>query len=279
MDLSMWDLLRRTPESCSESQDTVASLTARLKNIIIVKAPETHAGFHPMASGLAREFKLRYLDFVLGLNDSMKNVGPPHEKVSFNTYLNFISESWSSVHESTITLSFDNMLKNLSQKWHKRFRKFRLLSAPMRPSNRRVLKTRSVEHPMMIRGFADMGDDDLLQEFRYALPGVPDTMIQYYLTQEADIGPSSFLRTRIQGMRHHEDFESCFASPHFGHVRHVGVVFDIQEMRRRILSFNSLVRMLLAMKGRRVKGRTVASTTRLSLPQPIRYERRAVNCS
>ncbi|KAK3809311.1 MAG: hypothetical protein J3Q66DRAFT_405335 [Benniella sp.] len=43
-----------------------------------------------------------------------------------------------------------------------------------------------------------------------AFPGVPKTVIQYYTTQEAEVGPSSFLRNKVQGMQYHKNFEGCF---------------------------------------------------------------------
>ncbi|KAK3809328.1 MAG: hypothetical protein J3Q66DRAFT_373602 [Benniella sp.] len=58
-------------------------------------------------------------------------------------------------------------------------------------------------------------------ELRKIFPNVPDTVIQYYLTQEADVGPSSFLRTKVHEMQHHEDFGGCFGSPNFGQANYL----------------------------------------------------------
>jgi hypothetical protein len=87
----------------------------------------------------------------------------------------------------------------------------------------RVLDTDPQRQPL-IRDKSNLIDKDLSQELRKALPFAPDTVIQYYLTQEAEIGPSRFLRTKIQEMRHHEDYEGCFGSLSFGHVRRFGTI-------------------------------------------------------
>ncbi|KAK3809331.1 MAG: hypothetical protein J3Q66DRAFT_416161 [Benniella sp.] len=68
MDLSIWNLLPRNNEARSDLQEPFASLRPRFKNIVPVKMPEIHAATHLMTTGLAKEFKLLYLSYILDLN-------------------------------------------------------------------------------------------------------------------------------------------------------------------------------------------------------------------
>ncbi|KAK3809287.1 MAG: hypothetical protein J3Q66DRAFT_444028 [Benniella sp.] len=236
VDQSTWSLLRRIPDARGEPQDAVASLRAGLKNIIVVKVPEMHAITHPMASGLAREFKLRYLDFVLSLDDITKKRGTHHEKTSFEKCLRFINSSWFNIQEVVVKRSFDKTIERTLQKWNQQNQDFLLILRVLdwgktRPtmSNSKVTKLLDDFESGLRRGRnKGMDNRDLLQELRNALPDVPDTVIQYYCTQEAEIGPSSFLRIKIQGMQHHEDFGGCFGSLDFGRVRCIGAVTTYQ---------------------------------------------------
>jgi hypothetical protein len=236
VDLSTWGILRRILDARGEPQDPITSLRAQLKNIIVVKVPEMHAVTHPMATGLVREFKLLYLNFFLRLDDITKECGTHHEKASFDKCLKFISHSWFNVHEVVIKRSFDKTIERTLQKWNQQDqnaiffpRTFGLRLPAM--SNGKV--THLYDDSLGLRrGWNHVMDDrDLLQELRNALPDVPDTVIQYYYTQEAEIGPSSFLRIKIQGMQHHEDFGGCFGSLDFGRVRCIGAVIIYRPYR------------------------------------------------
>ncbi|KAF9364836.1 Tigger transposable element-derived protein 3 [Mortierella sp. NVP85] len=233
VDQSTWGLFRRIPDARGGPQDGVASLGARLKNIIIVKVPEMHAVTHPMASGLAREFRLLYLNFFLRLDDITEERGTHHEKASYEKCLRLINLSWFNVERVVVKRSFEKVIERTMQEWNQQDQNNMLFpraaSWRMRPemSNGKVmmLPDRQQEFNLHLGWNKIMDNRDLLQELKNALPSVPDTVIQYYYTQEAEIGPSSFLRTKIQGMQHHEDFGGCcFASLDFGRVKCIGAV-------------------------------------------------------
>jgi len=111
-DRSTWRLLQPNPKDHGE-QDSLAALSARLKNIVIVNVPATHDAFHPMAAGLGREFKLLYLCFLLALDvdadkqhimgeinsiDQLRSIGH-----AFSVRESIINQSFGSVERSTRT--------------------------------------------------------------------------------------------------------------------------------------------------------------------------------
>ncbi|KAF9979713.1 hypothetical protein BGZ65_006114 [Modicella reniformis] len=67
--------------------------------------------------------------------------------------------------------------------------------------------------PQLLGSRTDSEEFYMQQAVQKVYTSVPDTVLQYYLTQDSDIGPSSLLRVKILEMQHHEDFKDCFESP------------------------------------------------------------------
>ncbi|KAF9363771.1 hypothetical protein BGX34_003378 [Mortierella sp. NVP85] len=240
LDLSTWNLLQLNPEVHGE-QDPLAASRARLKNIVIVKVPEEHSACHPMATGLAREFKLLYVCFLLNLDVDVDKRTAFRDETTFVDRLRLIRHAWFSVRDSTIGHSFE-MIERSLQKWAGQHRLFLKSSTRKKNSKASPLSRGMVidedprRHPLP-RDRVNLIDKDLSRELRNAFPDVPDTVIQYYLTQEADVGPSSFLRTKVKEMQRHGDFEGCFGSFSFGQVRRFGAVYlarSIHEKNHRV---------------------------------------------
>ncbi|KAK3809329.1 MAG: hypothetical protein J3Q66DRAFT_353531 [Benniella sp.] len=244
VDLPTWNLLQRNPEADGELRDPLASLRARLMNITIVKMPQLDTASHPMNCGLVREFKLLYYIYVLGIDLDKKKREVCRQKTTLGQCLKFVRHAWFSVRSSTVKHSFEKIVELVRVQWTPQYRiavrpgspgygmhGYRRSVTIMRDSIvSRVLDTDPQRQPL-IRDRANLIDKDLSQELRKALPFVPDTVIQYYLTQEAEIGPSRFLRAKVQEMRHHEDFEGCFGSLSFGHVRRFGTIHLLKPFR------------------------------------------------
>ncbi|KAK3809313.1 MAG: hypothetical protein J3Q66DRAFT_68827 [Benniella sp.] len=215
LDRSTWSLLQPKPEG-HDGQDPLAALNARLKNIVISKVPKTHDAFHPMAAGLGQEFKLLYLCFLLGLDVDVDKRAMFREETTFVNRLSFIRHAWFSVRESIINRSFETVEASLrnwaghhqlsleSSIWSK--------NAKVLPLSRGTIIDEDPRRHPLPRDRTNLIDNDLSREVRNAFPSAPDTVIQYYLTQEAEIGPSYFLRNKVREMQHHKDFEGCFRS-------------------------------------------------------------------
>ncbi|KAF9147305.1 hypothetical protein BGX20_006684, partial [Mortierella sp. AD010] len=79
-------------------------------------------------------------------------------------------------------------------------------------------------------------------------PSLPDSVIQYYLTQGNEIGPCCFLRSQILAMQRSEDFRRSFGdSIDFGTVRYgsrkleSGIRFENAKQKVMILGQNDLL--------------------------------------
>jgi len=215
LDRSTWSLLQPNPEDHGE-QDSLTELSARLKNIVIVNVPATHDAFHPMASGLGREFKLLYLCFLLGLDVDADRRAAYREEISFVDQLRFIELAWFSVRESIINRSFESVERSLRE-WAQQHQVF-LEPSIQNKNSKALLLSRSMATDGDLRrrplphDRTNFMDKDLSREIKSAFPGAPKTVIQYYTAQEAEVGPSSFVRSKVQEMQYHKDFEGCFIS-------------------------------------------------------------------
>ncbi|KAF9365991.1 hypothetical protein BGX34_007042 [Mortierella sp. NVP85] len=103
------------------------------------------------------------------------------EQAAHNEHLKFVRHAWFSVRKSTVKHGFEKVV------------------------NSGVITKDSFVGPrrhLLKRDRIKLIGNDLSQEFRKALPDIPNIVIQYYLTQEAEIGLSIFLRTKVQEMQY-----------------------------------------------------------------------------
>jgi len=223
LDLSTWSLLQPNPEDHGE-QNLLPALSARLMNIVISKVPKAHDAFHPMAAGLGQEFKLLYLCFLLGLDVDVDKHATPREETTFVDRLSFIRDAWFSVRESTINQSFKTVEVSL-RNWAGQHRSLESSiwnkSSKVLPLSRGMVIDEDPRRHPLPRDRTNLIDNDLSREIRNAFPSAPDTVIQYYLTQEAEVGPSSFLRNKVREMQRDKDFEGCFRSSDLAQVRYL----------------------------------------------------------
>ncbi|KAF9954794.1 hypothetical protein BGZ65_003820, partial [Modicella reniformis] len=192
LDQAVWDTLTNGLWRLNESQQLLQStpmgaskhsqsFEASLKYITIVKVPTPFAACLPTAVGLVKEFKRNYL------RSCLEEYAQKRATTIFK-YLRLIRHAWRGTRGSTVQHSFETILGSTSQS----------------PVDQ--LKPSLDTHPPQT-------ESDILQAVKKACPSMPDTMLQYYLTQDNDIGPSGFLRKKIHEMRHHEDFMGCLG-PH-----------------------------------------------------------------
>ncbi|KAF9944830.1 hypothetical protein BGZ65_011531, partial [Modicella reniformis] len=189
---------------------------AILKKIRIVKLPAAIAKDLPMSAGLAKLFKEIYYRNLLEALDFKSNT--PKLEIKLDTleeYLSVISRSWNQIMCSSIVRHFQSF-----------------------PS----LNKLTIYHSLLERSMITLDKiwenafGPLRDALKKAFPGAPESALQYFDSIEKDTGPSSFLRQKIQSMRHHPDFFHCFTSPNFGTVR----IARIDSMRtiRPILTYS-----------------------------------------
>ncbi|KAF9995131.1 hypothetical protein BGZ65_009241, partial [Modicella reniformis] len=194
LDQAMWDLLQRDPEDTSEPQQLHKCGRAEWNNILIVKVPKNLATSLPMAAGLVKMFKRNYFRFL--------SEDPFHRN-----HLLSISRAWHEIQKSTIQHSFEAILDSIRE-----------LQQGIMPFQTSIdIKDDKEQIPQLIGSRTDSEDFDLQQAVQKVYPSAPETVLQYYQTQDNDIGPSSLLRVKILEMQH--DFKDDFGSPpDFGQV-------------------------------------------------------------
>ncbi|KAI1316190.1 hypothetical protein EDD11_010362 [Mortierella claussenii] len=177
LDRTMWDLLHQSSKAC-----LVPPLRSRipLKHIEIIAASNRLGAWLPMSTRILKEFKTWYYTTLCEME--LKCFGPMDKLLS---HLRLIPKAWGRVHEATIRTSFNRFLN---------------LGNPDRPS----LKP---DH------YRD-SDDHAETAFRIALskayPNIKKKSLNSHLTQDKDMGPSGFIRSRIYEMQSRPEFKDHF---------------------------------------------------------------------
>ncbi|KAF9920204.1 hypothetical protein BGZ65_011457, partial [Modicella reniformis] len=184
----------------------------RPKNITIVKVPLALDPSMPMTVGVLKEFKYNYYSLLLG--DYRKREAQEQEP-SLEDRLRLIPKAWCEVQAHTIQRCFKSFLESI------RKRPQRLCE--FIPFGRLDYIAEKLS-PLSTFCFDELKDNDghesrLSQAVKDAYPGAQNTVLQYYLNQDNDTGPSGLLRAKIREMQHHQDFMDCFGSLVFNQVR------------------------------------------------------------
>ncbi|KAI8363082.1 hypothetical protein B0O80DRAFT_5587 [Mortierella sp. GBAus27b] len=194
MEPSVWTHHKRDPTATWRLKSFLKAVACALKNIILVMAPIEHMVSLPMTAGLVQEFRCRYYYQVMSTESTRTRTSILSNGI--------IREAWDNVQGSAATQrSFELLLTKVG-------------SCTTWPAPSEILSPRKHN---------DAGID--IAKFDKVFPAlarsvwgnIPDTMIQYYMTQDSHIGPSSLLRAKLQEMQHHEDYQGCFGPPEFGH--------------------------------------------------------------
>ncbi|KAF9432628.1 hypothetical protein BGZ76_010529 [Entomortierella beljakovae] len=125
----------------------------------------------PSGNGIMKEFKAAYHTLLI---DDMMEKEP---STGIENYLNLLSRAWMYVHKSTIKSCLGKLIKS---------------ETPVGEEQQQS----QVEN---------LGQK--LKDFR---PVVPHTVVQYYLVQDKDTGPSGLLREKISQLQRACEFEACF---------------------------------------------------------------------
>ncbi|KAF8941687.1 Tigger transposable element-derived protein 5 [Dissophora ornata] len=188
VDEAVWRLLEVDP---CESTYTTGGVT-------VFKVPKELSALMPMSSGIAKELKAD-LHFLLEARKAA--LGRPTgaalptsatqlSDIPIEDYWKFILEAWNCVKDGTLHHSFKRFL----------------------PSNTFL--------PCNDEYQQDVDPVLKLEEVvEYVTPAFPACIVEYYLHRDRDIGPTSFLRAKIQEMQRQPDYEKYFGTLSFGEVR------------------------------------------------------------
>ncbi|KAF8941689.1 hypothetical protein BGZ58_000025 [Dissophora ornata] len=210
VDEAVWRLLEVDP---SESTYATGGVT-------VFKVPRELSALMPLSDGIAKELKANF--HILLMEAKKAAISRPTgaatpasvtqiNDISIEDHLKFIPEAWNRVPSVTLNHSF------------KRF----LPSTPLLPLN-----DGDQQHvdsvPKLKRALED------------AFPAFPDYILEYYLHHDRDVGPSSFLRAKIQEMQRHPDYENLFGTLSFGEVRDVSERLQFSSLNPHLESQNNL---------------------------------------
>ncbi|KAK3809269.1 MAG: hypothetical protein J3Q66DRAFT_68323 [Benniella sp.] len=213
VDQVMWDMIHDPADS--DERHNLVYVDRRFEHVLVIRVPKGHASFLPIAAGMVKEFKGNYLRFSL---TACPGCGACRQDQGRLANLGSIDSAWIDVERPTIQRSFKAMVELINER--RRVHGVLPLQAPFEHNE----KARHIRTPYLVKPFPQPSSIDPEEWFQRALKnayrGVPDTVLQYFQTQDYDIGPSSFLRTRIREMLHEGNLEECFGSSYFGQLRY-----------------------------------------------------------
>ncbi|KAF9932581.1 hypothetical protein BGZ65_004426 [Modicella reniformis] len=187
------------------------TVKARSK-ILIFKVPVVLDSSLPMSVGMVKEFKQNY---YYNLLREYKPRGTQAQEPSLEGQLRLIPRAWREVQKCTIRRSFKSFSESIRERQQRGPIPFES------PTLEHVLEGLST---LGISGSDELQNNDAhesrLRAVKYAFPDAPDIVVQYYLTQDSDIGPSSLLHAKIQEMKYRQDFGSYFESSNSDQVRY-----------------------------------------------------------
>ncbi|KAI8363107.1 hypothetical protein B0O80DRAFT_492270 [Mortierella sp. GBAus27b] len=206
--------------------ESLGSFAATLNNIILLKALAAPATSHPVAVGLAQEFKQRYI--VRRLTRTGKPQLEDERPVDIAEYCADIDYTCNNIQGSTAARrSIDNILESLEG----------FLGTQPAPSvqNNSGLIVES-GWPQKFQGSDNAGQflgsnvtdaenewdtfhiDRFPELIQTHFQGLSETVVRQYMAQDLDLGPSSFLRGKIWKMKDDDDVKDCFGPLNFGQV-------------------------------------------------------------
>ncbi|KAF8919093.1 hypothetical protein BGZ58_004702, partial [Dissophora ornata] len=184
LDNTVWDLTKGQSDS---PKFTLSKI--KLSNI-----PSQLTASAPMSAGIIRTFKTSYN--TLAFRKFCKTETLPQEPTKGSTetkmledHLEFISDAWQDVQSSAIETSFQSAFAAIDP--------FRYQPQDLKGSRTNL--------SMQDR---DSAEAELSMLLRSAYPQIPDSVLQYYLTQDKDLGPSRFMWKALEAMQDHDDFAS-----------------------------------------------------------------------
>ncbi|KAF9941330.1 hypothetical protein BGZ65_004142, partial [Modicella reniformis] len=184
------------------------TLEASSGNIVFVKVAMALDSSLPMAVELVKKFKQNYYYSLL---EAYGRRGTQAQEPSLEDQLRLVPMTWLNIQGYTVQHAFKSLLEFIRQQ-QQHFREL----APFKPSPTLDYIAERLSSLGTSRSDKLQDNDGhesrLSQAVKDAYPGAPETILQHYLAQGSDIGPSSLLRAKIQEMRHHQDFASCFGT-------------------------------------------------------------------
>ncbi|KAF9110921.1 hypothetical protein BGX27_005703 [Mortierella sp. AM989] len=186
--------------------------TKLLQYVDVICVPNCLASALPMTTRIISNFKLRYYTTLLTNSqrqlqyaETLRKALPSHLPVkeramvkrsqvgavspldTITSKLRIISDAWKECSANLIANDFERFRKAVDQF-----------------VNGNMLETKA---PMEETNLPEAALKKILVR---AYPGLPSTVMQYYLTQRKEIGPCGFLRSRILQMKDNDDFKHCF---------------------------------------------------------------------
>ncbi|KAG0004990.1 hypothetical protein BGZ65_012230 [Modicella reniformis] len=185
----------------------------RSMNILIVKVPVELDSSLPMAVELTKEFKRRY--YYRLLLRQYERPGTQAQEPSLKGQLGLIPRAWREVQGYKIQRSFKSFLESMREQQQCPYTFTPFTMSPTLDYIAERLSSLSMAGP----------DDDghesrLSRAVTDMYPGASGIVLPYYLNQDSDTGPSSFLRVKVNEISHHRHFETSFKSSSSSQVRY-----------------------------------------------------------
>ncbi|KAI8597022.1 hypothetical protein EDD21DRAFT_386550, partial [Dissophora ornata] len=198
MDDSMWSVLnigRKPP-----------SFLLRFIKVVIV--PNRIGALLPMSARLITEFKLQYHRLLLKnwKNTMVVDSCGPEASSSFSpslphdVCLRLLPKAWLRVQALIIQDCYRNILTLFDCSGVAQCKE------TIRQPSPSLTSEESTEYKLRVA-------------LKAAIPDIRESVLRYYLTQDRDMGPTSFLRRQILAMQQRQDFMGFFGNVNFGKVK------------------------------------------------------------
>ncbi|KAF9208614.1 hypothetical protein BGZ49_008274 [Haplosporangium sp. Z 27] len=165
----------------------------KLQRIKIVPIPQQFSPKLPINHGLAMVFKIKYNKTLLELNRGQLITPLEEDPEALKDYVNLIHRSWQDIPDSVVRSFFGEFFTSID---------------PSRDSQTSGIK---------------MADDENDLTLLLSKHGMPPSIVEYYLSQDADTGPSNFMYMIIRQMVNSGEIDKSTACPELRYVTQLDV--------------------------------------------------------
>ncbi|KAF8979323.1 hypothetical protein BGZ46_005610 [Entomortierella lignicola] len=183
VDNTTWDLINIDTEFSK----------IKLQRIKIVSIPQQFSPKLPINHGLAMRFKIKYSKTLLELNRGQLITPLEEDPEALKDYVNLIHRSWQDIPDSVVRSFFGEFFNSID---------------PSRDSQTSGIK---------------LADDENDLTLLLSKHGMPQSIVEYYLSQDVDTGPSNFMYMIIHQMVNSGEIDKSTACPELRYVTQLDV--------------------------------------------------------